>query len=151
MKKTIKVLLIVFTMILVAGCSDNKREEINKNKFITIANNSGYKVVENTQNYDYAENAFYYKSDITYIFFITGKELNIISSLYVDEVNNYAAEAGEDAKPTTKKGDNYSVYMTSDKDYYYFVGRVGKTFIKAKTKLGSKNKLVKFLKEIGYY
>lgn len=151
MKRTIKVLLVLFVAIIVTGCGESKKEAINPNKFITIADNYSYTVKEATSNYDYANSAYYYTSDFTNIFFIEGKESATINTLYMDEVTNYANEAGTEAKTTTKKGDNYSIFMAANKDYFFFVGRVGKTIIKAKTRIDNKNKMVKFLTEIGYY
>ena len=151
MKKIIKALLIVFATVLITGCGDKDKEVINVNKFITIANNHGYKVVDSSSKYDYADSVYQYVSDATDMFFIIGKESNIMNTLYLDEVSNYAKEAGEEAKSQTRKGKNYSIYIATNKDDYFFVGRVGKSYIKVKTKLSMKNKLISFLEEIGYY
>lgn len=151
MKRLIKLAYIIVFAIMLSGCKSSTREEINPNKLITIANNSGYSLYESSANYDYAEYSYNYKSGDTEIFFIKGTDQSIINGIFIDEITNYNNSAGSDGVQTTKKGDNYSIFIVENKSMYYIISRIGKTFIQASCPIKNKNKLINFIDEIGYY
>lgn len=153
MKKIIKLVCIVTLVFILAGCDTSTKEVINNNKLISIANRNGYTFSEVTSSYSYAKEAFEYKNSVssTEIFFVEGDDSSIINGIYVDEVTNYNNNAGSDAKKVSKKGKNYSVFIAENKNMYYIVSRVDKTFIKASTSIKNKSKLIDFIDAIGYY
>lgn len=153
MKKLIKLVCVITLVFILAGCDTSTKEVINNNKLITIANRNGYPLSEVTSSYSYAKVAYDYSNSVTNteIFFAEGDESSIINGIYIDEVTNYNNNAGSSAKKTTKKGKNYSVFIVENKNMYYIVSRVGKTFIKASTSIKNKSKLVDFIDAIGYY
>lgn len=144
-----KVLIVLFMMIFIVGCSKNKTP-ITGSDFYDKAIEAEYKLIDNTSQFDYADYVYSVsKGDLT-MYFVDGKKSYDIKGLFLDECANIYKNMTEEYDKTTSGGENWTTLKLKTKIKYYYVSWIKDTYLYVEAPIENEKELEKFIDSLGY-
>ena len=164
--KRFRLLTVLFIgIILLSGCSKNKKE-ITAEEFYNKSTELGYSFIDVSSLYGLANKAYQTNKDADIkILFIYGKTETDMFNMFIDEAKNVYSKAGiqdeyptvEAGKTTTQapkkyvnKGNGWETVEVQTSDRYYYLAYVGKTYFEVEGNISDKDNIKKLIDTIKY-
>ena len=152
MKRFKKLALIVCSLLLLFVLTGCNKTVVSAEKILEVAKKQGLKAEDYSESTTEGDNTVAVGDDEQTLFLVYVKYKTVD-----DAKTNYKSvldSAKEEAKDSTSSSEvnlfNYNKYTATTKELYYFAERVEDTIIVAQARDNGKEKLDKFMKEIGY-
>ena len=144
-----KFLLLVFSIVLLTGCSST-RKSLTGDEFYQTLTKYEYSVKDSISAYDYALSAYNaYKGDIS-VFFLKGKKKYDVEGIFISESQNLFTEVGDNYQKKLGSGKNWtSLRLTTDEKLYY-ISWIDDSYIIIKAKKSDETNVNKLIDELGY-
>lgn len=149
MKKVKYLLIILLLLLFVPGCTKEK-DPIDITKVRSVIEEYNITVVDTTDKYDYAAQAYYGYKDEIKINFVKGNKRYDIQGLFLDECKNIYSVCGNDYKKDDNVGDNWTNLTVTNKDKYYYAGWVGDSYITIVAPISSKSDMESLVQKLGF-
>ncbi len=134
---------------MVSGCGKTK-EALSGDEFVAKMSNLNYQLYDYTESLDYAKSAYKIVDDNYNFTYIEGNRKYDVEGLFVDECTNVYTALGEDNKPRTLGGDNWTFLEGTTEDKYYYVSWIDNTYIYVEAPLSYRSEIESILKELPY-
>ena len=148
MKKLLMVVTVLFSLMLVTGCEEKKKEAITADEFYNRVNPS-YTLKDITSVMGFVKKAYSYDSNGISFYFYEGNKSFDMGNIYLDEVENISGNMSN-KKDNIDKGENFSTITIYNDTEYYRIAYVENTLLFGKTTMANKVSLDGLFEKAGY-
>lgn len=126
--KKLKSIICAIMLILLAGCG-KKINYVPINEFEGIIGKYQYELVNSTDLYNYAEEAYILSDSNVHFEYITTNKINEAKGIYMEDFANIFNEVNGKYENEIKSDDNWSTFEVKTDERCYFMFLYNKTYI----------------------